>query len=125
MELQLINVNDMIIPKYTTGDDLEIPVTIKKDGNPVSIDTGATIKAAFVSKDGRELISPVVTCSSTATGADWPNGIVIVSMGSSDSSKIKVPKNGLAQLEVEIDDNVNSTGKLTRKGYVIIEKGNV
>lgn len=102
-----------------TGDDVALSVTLKKDGVVFNIDTGATVKAALISKDRNTILIPEVTCLSNATGADWPNSLVIVPFTSTETAAITVFESAL--LEIQVDDG----GKLTWFVSLEIIKGNI
>ena len=102
-----------------TGDDVALPVTLKKDNSTFSIDAGATVQAALVSLDRSTVLAGPVTCSNVATGADWVNSLVIVEINSTLTGAIT--SYGGALLEIQVDDN----GKLTWFVSVDIEKGTI
>jgi hypothetical protein len=91
--------------EITIGDDIRFSVTLTKDNVPVPIDSGATIRAVL--KHDNASISPLVTLSNAATGADWSNGVVIVEFTSAESATIKEVSHPL--LEIEVDDSGLST----------------
>lgn len=64
--------------EYFTGDDWNIPTTLKKDGSAVDV-SAATISAAIVSLVNDEPVSVIASTaqSSGTTGADWANGVVV------------------------------------------------
>jgi len=93
----------------TTGDDVAIPVTLKKNGVTFAIDAAATVKAALVSTDRSSKLSADVTCSNAAAGADWANSLVVVEFSSAVSGAVTVPDSGRCLLEIQVDDS----GKLT------------
>lgn len=92
-----------------TGDNLTLPIDIVDgDGDPIPISILATVRASFRYK--RNIISPIVTCAPGASGADWPNGRVIVIMSSTQSGQIELDQERVvASLEVEIDDSGKTT----------------
>ena len=105
--------------QIVTGDDVALPVTLKKDGAVFAIDAGATVQAALVSLDRSTVLAGPVTCSNVATGADWPNSLVIVPFDSTTTSSITAT--GKALLEIQVNDS----GKLTWFVTVDIEKGTI
>ena len=102
-----------------TGDDVALPVTLKKDGATFSIDAGATVQASIVLPDGSVTLVSAVTCSNAATGADWDNSLVVVEFSSAETGAVTdyVP----AKVEIQVDDS----GKLTWFVGVVIEKGSI
>jgi len=102
-----------------TGDDVTLPVSLKKDNTAFSINTAAVVKAALISEDrARTLINPVV-CASTTVGADWANSLVVVVFSSADTALIT--EYGSALLEIQVNDN----GKTTWFVTLSIEKGTI
>lgn len=104
-----------------TGDDVALPVTLKKDAATFSIDAGATVQASLVSIDRSTTIVSAVTCSNVATGADWPNSLVVVEFSSAQTTAILDADLGFALLEIQVDDG----GKLTWFVSIEIEKGTI
>lgn len=100
-----------------TGDDVAIPVQLKKGGSTFTIDGGATVKAAIVTPERDELLSTTVTCSNIATGADWDNSLVVVEMTSAQTAAITTYGNAL--VEVQVDDS----GKLTWAAPIYVARG--
>ena len=102
-----------------TGDDVALPVTLKKDGETFSIDAGATVQASIVLADRSATLIPAVTCSNSAAGADWLNSLVVVEFSSAATGAVTdyVP----ALVEIQVDDS----GKLTWFVGVVIEKGSI
>ena len=102
-----------------TGDDVALPVTLKKDGATFTIDVGATVQASIVLADRSATLIAAVTCSNAATGADWANSLVIVEFSSAETGAVTdyVP----ALVEIQVDDS----GKLTWFVGVVIEKGSI
>ena len=105
--------------QIVTGDDVALPVTLKKDGAVFAIDAGATVQAALVSLDRSTVLAGPVTCSNVATGADWANSLVMVEFNSATSGAITAY--GKALLEIQVNDS----GKLTWFVTVDIEKGTI
>ena len=88
------------------GDDLSIPVQLKKSGLSFTIPGTATVEAAIVDTDRSALLSDIVTCIEGATGADWTTSLVIVDFTEIQSAAI--PR-GEAYLEIQVDDNGKNT----------------
>ena len=85
----------------TTGDDITRRVTITKDGVPVAIDEAANVRASMVNINEKTVVGPV-TCLSTAGGADWANGQVIVEFSAAQSATFDP---GPSELQLKVDDN--------------------
>jgi len=102
-----------------TGDDVALPVTLKKDGATFAIAQAATVQAALVTQDRSSVLAGPVVCSSSATGADWANSLVIVEIASTLTGAIVSYEPAL--LEIQVDDG----GKLTWFASVDIVKGNI
>lgn len=102
-----------------TGDDVALPVTLKKDGVTFSINAGATVQASLVSIDRSSVLAGPVVCSNVAVGADWDNSLVIVAFSSEETASII--DYGSASLEIQVDDG----GKLTWFVSVTIEKDTI
>lgn len=88
------------------GDDLSIPVQLKKGGVVFNIPGTATVEAAIVDTDRSALLSAVVTCVEAAPGADWTNSLIIVDFSEVQSAAI--PR-GDAYLEIQVDDSGKNT----------------
>lgn len=70
------------------GQATQFPVTVQVDGAAAAIDPSSTVNAQLFSIDGSQSLSTVVACSSTATGANWPSGVVMVSLTSAETSSL-------------------------------------
>jgi len=106
-------------PKLVTGDDLAIPVTLKKDGVVFAIADTATVKARLVSVDHDAVYCDEIGQSKDTTGADWSNSLVVVVVASTDT--VDMTHQGLALLEIQVDDD----GKRTWFVIVNIVTGNI
>ena len=105
--------------ELVTGDDVAIPVTLRKDGATFSIDSGATIKASLISYAKDEIfITPQDVAEGTA-GSDWANSLVIVEFVSADT--LAIPQTGKAKIEIQVDDG----GKLTWFTTIDVELGTI
>lgn len=103
----------------TTGDDVALPVQLKKNNASFVINAGATIKAAVINSDGTRVLSEVVTLNNLATGADLANSLVVAEFTSAQTAAIK--EYGSAILEIQVDDS----GKLTWTTAITVVKGNI
>lgn len=102
-----------------TGDDVALPVTLSKDGAVFNIPGAATVKALLISKDRVNILIPEVTCLNNATGADWPNSLVIVPFTSAETEAVTDFDSAL--LEIQVDDG----GKLTWFASLEVIKGTI
>lgn len=100
-----------------TGDDIALPVTLKKDGKTFVINPAATVKAAIVSADHASVLAGPVTVSALASGSDWARSLIIVQFSGSATQSITANKP--AKLEIEVNDG----GKLTWFTDVRLIKG--
>ena len=106
----------MALFEITTGDDVDYPAQLTKNGATFTIDPGATVKGCI--KYEGEAISAEVTCDNAHPDADWVNSLVIVPFTAVQTEAIT--KTGLtAYIEIQVDDG----GKLTWDRTVRIEKG--
>jgi len=90
-----------------TGDDVALPITLKKDNAVFAIDAGATVKASLISADRTAVLIAPVTCSNVAIGTDWPNSLVVVEFSSAETSAITTA--GTALIEIQVDDGGKNT----------------
>jgi ABC-type iron transport system FetAB permease component len=102
-----------------TGDDVALPVTLKKDGVTFAIASGANIQAALVSQDRSALLAGPVTCLNSAPGANWAQSLVVVQIPSAATGAVLAY--GPALLEIQVNDG----GKLTWFVSVEIVKGTI
>ena len=102
-----------------TGDDVAVPVKLKKDGLTFNIPLTATIQAAIVSADHSQTLAGPVAVLSSAAGSDWANSLVVAKFTSAQTDGILEYKPAL--LEVEVNDN----GRQTWFGDVRIVKGQI
>lgn len=87
------------VPEIVTGDDLVLPVTLKKDGVTFNIDGAAEVIARLVSTDHNSVYTDEVAQSSAASGADWPNSLVVVEMASSETASVTYQGNALLEIQ--------------------------
>jgi len=97
----------MAIPTFVTGDDIVVPVTLKKNGVVFTINPTATVKAALVGTNHENRLCDDVMQSSAAAGANWAASLVVVSLPSSSTSGIT--HQGDALLEIQVDDGGKRT----------------
>ena len=95
--------------EITAGDDITIPVTLKKNGATFAIDSAATINAAIVDVDVQNLLSSVVTVNKSAAGTDLANSLIQVSFTSAQTAGVRP---GNAKIEIQVDDSGKTTWHL-------------
>jgi hypothetical protein len=106
----------------TSGDDLAIPITLNLDGVAYAIDLSSVVRGAVIHIDDCIIVSGPVTLDNAATGADWPNGLIILEMTSAQSAPLAPYHGKVLQIEIEVDDP--TTGKRTwRVPDITIQKG--
>lgn len=96
-----------MIPVITTGDNISLQVTLKKDGSTFNIDSGATVQASIIDKTHKTVLAGPITQSNATAGADWANSLVIVEFSPTDTSSITYQ--GEARLEIQVDDSGKTT----------------
>lgn len=106
------------IPVLVTGDDISLPVTLKKNGATFAIDSGATVVGQLVSRDRKKTYTEEVS-QSNAAPADWTNSLVDITFLSVHTADIT--EQGPALLEIQVDDG----GKRTWFVAVNIVRGNI
>lgn len=82
----------------TRSDDVNIPVTLKTDGVVDDVSAASDITAALTSRDGNTQYG-VQAQSSSTTGADWTNGVVVVLFAAAQTGTI--PAGGI-RLEIQV-----------------------
>lgn len=107
----------MALQKITIGDDAGLTCTLSRGGNPVSINTGATVRAAIVTTDKSQRMTAIETIGNADVGNDWANGVVRVVIPAAsqysdqtESATIKNIVTGLAMVEVEVNDSTQPAG---------------
>ena len=103
----------MATPLIVTGDDISITVTLKKNDLTFNIPLISTVTARIVSTNHKEVYSGSVVQSNSASGADWPNSLVIVDFVPADTSTLTYQ--GKALVEIQVDDNGKRTWFVTVK----------
>jgi len=101
-----------------TGDNVVVPVTLKKNGVVFDM-SGATVKVRLISTDHESVYTGEITQNEAATGADWANSLVILELAPADTSGISFQGNAL--IEIQVDQN----GKTTWFVSALITKGNI
>lgn len=114
----------MDIPMIVTGDDVSIPVQLKKGVGdavpaPFAISVSATVKARIVATNHESTLSAEVTQSRAAPGADWANSLVVVQFSGTDTSAITFQ--GKAKVEIQVDDGGKQTWWIETK----VRRGNI
>jgi len=103
----------MTIPSLTTGDDFTLPLTLKKNALAFAISGAAVVKARLVSVDRLTVLSDAATQASSTPGADWQNSLVVIKLPSISTAGIQ--HQGLALLEIQVDDGAKITWFVTVK----------
>ena len=111
----------MATPKLVTGDDIDLVVTLKKNNSTFAIDATATVTAALVNSTRTETYTLPITQDEAAVGADWANSLLIISFAEADT--LPMTYQGSALLEIQVEDDVNSSGKTTFFSKVLIVNG--
>ena len=110
----------------TTGDDVVILHTLKKNGNTFNINSNAVVTCRLITPSHIAMTDEVVQ-SSTSPEADWSNSLISVNIPSSVTTDLLndnyVWSNGTlaAKLETQVDDG----GKLTWFENITIVKGTI
>lgn len=102
-----------------TGDDVALPVTLKKDNTTFTINPAADVKASIISLDRATVLIASTAVSNAAAGADWANSLVVVEFSSAETGAITAYDPAL--LEIQVDDG----GKLTWFVNLDIVKGTI
>ena len=110
----------MSVPKLVTGDDIVLPVTLKKNGVTFTIAPTAVVYAMLVNKTRTKKYTESIAQLNSATGADWANSLVVVELASVDT--IEIPNSVNSEL---LEIQVNDDGRRTWFATVDIIKGNI
>jgi hypothetical protein len=89
----------MSLPQIVTGDDFALPVNLTANAVAVSV-AGATITACIVSDDHASLLSASQAQSSTAVGASWSTGLVVVELAAALTGAMA--HTGTALIEIQV-----------------------
>jgi len=107
----------MSLPVITIGDETGKTCTVLRGVAAVAINGSATVRAAIVTADKKQLMSAPVTLVNTDLGNDWPNGVVRVVIPAAsqyttetETDSIKNIVSGRALIEVEIYDDSQLPG---------------
>lgn len=84
----------------TTGDYIELPITLRKGGLTFTIPSTATIKAAIVSYDRKTVYSSVVTVVEATAGSDWVNSLIVAVFQPADTNRILHQGSALVEVQV-------------------------
>jgi hypothetical protein len=75
--------------QLVTGDNTDVVITLQSSaGAAVNVSTATEIKARLVRYDRLAALTPVYTCSSGASGANWATGVVVVSVLGTDTASL-------------------------------------
>ena len=115
----------MTTPILITGDDIVLPVVLRKKLAEATvyttfiIDPGATIITRLVSTDRENTYTTEITQVTDHADADLPNSTIVVEFTSAQT--IDITYQGGALLEIQVDDS----GKLTWFTTVKINRGQI
>lgn len=114
--------------EIVTGDDAIVPLRLwKRNTSGVfvtfTIDPGATIKAKVISAEHTLDLLAETTLAVGAAGANWASSLVVIEWTSAETALAKLSRNAL--IEVEVDDTVNTNGKLTWFHPCVVTKGRI
>jgi hypothetical protein len=109
-----------------------VTVTLKANGAPVTVPTGATVTAQlFDIGTGAALFSPAKTLASTDVGSAWATGVVAVALTSGDTASVAPPDAMLAivvngktyrfRLQVEVANAAPTKSALFIRDFAIDE----
>lgn len=101
-----------------TGDDISIEQTLTKNGVVFSIDSGATIQAAMITRNYAKLVDPVSVLEATV-GSDWGNSHIIIEFP--EAATTALTDVGPIFIEIQVNDG----GKLTWFSKTEIVKGTI
>lgn len=104
-------------PIIVVGDDINIPVTLKKNGVVFAINGSAVVKARFISTDHLLALCADTTQSNATSGANWSASLVVIVFPAATTATIEYQ--GEAVLEIQVDDS----GKTTWFTPVTITRG--
>lgn len=90
-----------MLTAYLT-DALTLEFVVERPSGPLSL-TGKTVKAALVNAAGTAMLTPVATCSPSATFADFGNGVAVAVWTAGSYPLLTL---GQCQLEVSVTDGV-------------------
>ena len=107
------------MPLITTGDDVAIPVTLRKNGQTFAIGAEASVRAVLVPLSRSHALCDPVETDSSVPGSDWAHSLVVIEIPSAVSLGIEVPDGGRALLEIQVDDG----GKTTWTAPVSLARG--
>ncbi len=97
----------MSTPILVTGDDIVVPVTLKKNGATFVIGNGAVIKARLVRTEHEVSLCEEVIQSNAAPGTNLALSLVMVTLPSASTAGISYQ--GSAILEIQVDDSGKTT----------------
>ncbi len=110
----------MDIPKIITGTDRQLTATwiIGETVTPISV-SGA-VRFRLVSRDKQTPHTAILTADRNHPDADWPNGEIVLIFPATETVGVTVQ--GLAEVELQVDDNNEKLGTFFTVNVV---KGNI
>lgn len=103
-----------------TGDDIALPVTLKKKGVTFTISGTAKIKGTLVSLDREIVLSAIIDVDKTATGTDLTKSLIIFEMTQAES--LAILATGDCYLEIQVEDPLTESWTEIE---VEVRKGNI
>ena len=101
------------------GDDIALAITLKKNNATFDIDSTSTVTVQFIDKDtDLSMLTSDVDVPEANQGSDWPNSVIVIEVPSATSLGLE---EGEALIEIQVDDDVNTTGKTTWFADITIE----
>ena len=69
-----------------------VAVTLRADGNPVTVPTGSTVTAQLFNIASGAPLSAQLPLAATDAGSDWAVGLVSVALSDTDTAQVTVPE---------------------------------
>lgn len=83
----------------TRNDDINLPVTLKRNGLVIDIDAATDVTAALTSREGPPNVYAQAAQSKSTTGADWSKSLVVIIFAAALTATL--PHAGI-RLEVQV-----------------------
>tara|TARA_R100000655_G_scaffold91629_2_gene132439 strand:- start:91 stop:993 length:903 start_codon:yes stop_codon:yes gene_type:complete len=93
---------------YKIGERWLIPITLRKEGSPLDVSTG-TVTARLIYLNNNEESEQIgsTSLSSSISGADWANGLVIVDFSAISTSGVTVYNNLFIEVTAVVGTDTN------------------
>lgn len=92
-----------------TGDDISIPIRLKKQGKTFNIPLSAEVKAALTHERNQEILGDVKVVNSSSQGSDWANSLVVVEYTAAETFDWD---DGKLFIEVKVNDGQVTTWRI-------------